>query len=54
MALTGKPDGYTLSQVPVTVMRLPLMQKHNWDAQRDFSYIIHLSGYVLRRHRQGG
>ena len=47
MALSAKPDGYTIAQVPVTVMRLPLMQKHNWDAVRDFSYIIHLSGYVL-------
>ncbi len=47
MALSAKPDGYTISQIPVPVMRLPLMQKHNWDAQRDFTYIIHLSGYVL-------
>ena len=47
MALSTKPDGYTISQVPITVMRLPLMNKHNWDSVRDFSYIIHLSGYVL-------
>ena len=47
MALTAKPDGYTISQVPIPVMRLPLMQKYAWDAERDFSYIIHLSGYVL-------
>ena len=47
MALTAKPDGYTLAQIPVTVMRLPLMQKHNWDAQRDFSYVIHLTGYTF-------
>lgn len=47
MALTAKPDGYTIAQIPITVMRLPLMNKHNWDAERDFSYIIHVSGYVL-------
>jgi tripartite-type tricarboxylate transporter receptor subunit TctC len=47
MALTAKPDGYTLSQIPVTVMRLPLMQKHNWDALKDFTYIIHLTGYTF-------
>ena len=47
MALAAKPDGYTLSQIPVTVMRLPLMQKHNWDALRDFTYIIHVTGYTF-------
>ena len=47
MALTAKPDGYTLAQIPITVMRLPLMQKHNWDALRDFSYVIHLTGYTF-------
>jgi tripartite-type tricarboxylate transporter receptor subunit TctC len=47
MAATAKPDGYTLSQIPVTVFRLPLMQKTSWDAQKDFSYIIHLTGYTF-------
>ena len=47
MALTSKPDGYTLAQIPVTVMRLPMMQKHAWDALRDFTYIIHLTGYTF-------
>lgn len=47
MALTAKPDGYTLAQIPVTVMRLPMMQKHNWDALRDFTYVIHLTGYTF-------
>ena len=47
MALSAKPDGYTIAQIPVPVFRLPLMQKHNWDAVRDFSYIVHVSGYVL-------
>lgn len=47
MALSAKPDGYTIAQIPITVMRLPLMQKYNWDAVRDFSYIVHVSGYVL-------
>ncbi len=47
MALTAKPDGYTLSQIPVTVMRLPLMQKRNWDALKDFTYVVHLTGYTF-------
>ena len=47
MAAAARPDGYTIAQMPVTVMRLPLMQKTTWDARRDFSYIIHLTGYTF-------
>ena len=47
MAASAKPDGYTLSQIPITVFRLPLMQKTTWDATKDFSYIIHLTGYTF-------
>jgi tripartite-type tricarboxylate transporter receptor subunit TctC len=47
MAATGKPDGYTIAQMPITVMRLPLMQKTTWDASRDFTYIVHLTGYTF-------
>jgi tripartite-type tricarboxylate transporter receptor subunit TctC len=46
MAATGKPDGYTIAQMPVTVYRLPLMQETTWKAD-DFTYIIHLTGYVF-------
>jgi tripartite-type tricarboxylate transporter receptor subunit TctC len=47
MAATGKPDGYTIAQMPITVMRLPLMQKAAWDAIKDFTYIVHLTGYTF-------
>lgn len=47
MALTAKPDGYTIAQIPVTVMRLPLMSKRNWDSLKDFTYIIHNTGYTF-------
>lgn len=47
MALTAKPDGYTIAQIPVTIMRLPLMQKRNWDSLKDFTYIVHLTGYTF-------
>jgi tripartite-type tricarboxylate transporter receptor subunit TctC len=47
MAANGKPDGYTIAQMPITVMRLPLMQKTTWDAMRDFTYIVHLTGYTF-------
>lgn len=46
MAATAKPDGYTISQMPITVYRLPLMQETTWKPD-DFSYIIHLTGYVF-------
>jgi tripartite-type tricarboxylate transporter receptor subunit TctC len=47
MAANAKPDGYTIAQMPITVMRLPLMQKTAWDATADFTYIAHLSGYTF-------
>jgi tripartite-type tricarboxylate transporter receptor subunit TctC len=47
VAATAKPDGYTLAQIPITVMRLPLMQKVTWDARKDFTYVVHLTGYTF-------
>lgn len=47
MAATAKPDGYTISQIPITVFRLPLMQATPWDALKDFTYIVHLTGYTF-------
>jgi tripartite-type tricarboxylate transporter receptor subunit TctC len=46
MAATAKPDGYTIGQIPITVFRLPLMQKTTW-THEDLTYIIHLTGYVF-------
>jgi tripartite-type tricarboxylate transporter receptor subunit TctC len=47
MAATAKPDGYTISQIPITSLRLPLMQKTTWDPEKDFTYIVHLTGYAF-------
>ena len=47
MAATAKPDGYTISQIPIAVYRLPIMQNTTWDPLKDFTYIIHLTGYVF-------
>lgn len=47
MAATSKPDGYTIAQIPITVMRLPMMQKVSWDAEKSFTYIVHLTGYTF-------
>ncbi len=47
MAAAAKPDGYTISQIPITVFRIPLMQQVSWNADTDFSYIVHLTGYTF-------
>jgi tripartite-type tricarboxylate transporter receptor subunit TctC len=47
MAATAKPDGYTISQMPIGVYRLPIMQKATWNPETDFTYIAHLTGYVF-------
>lgn len=47
MVAAAKPDGYTVSQIPITVFRYPLMMKTTWDPLKDFSYIIHLTGYTF-------
>jgi tripartite-type tricarboxylate transporter receptor subunit TctC len=48
-ALAGgaKPDGYTFSQMPITVFRLPHMMKTPYDPMADFTYIVHLTGYTF-------
>ena len=43
----AKPDGYTIAQIPITVFRLPLMQEVSWDPDKDFTYIVHLTGYTF-------
>lgn len=47
MAASAKPDGYTLSQLPLGAFRIPHMQKVNWDPLRDFTYVIGLTGYTF-------
>jgi tripartite-type tricarboxylate transporter receptor subunit TctC len=47
-ALVGaKPDGYTLSQMPITVYRQPFLTKTAFDPLTDFTYIINLTGYTF-------
>jgi tripartite-type tricarboxylate transporter receptor subunit TctC len=47
MAALAKPDGYTIAQIPVPVLRTPLMQQTTWDPIRDFTYMIQLTGYTF-------
>jgi tripartite-type tricarboxylate transporter receptor subunit TctC len=49
VAANAKPDGYTIVQMPITMYRFPVMKdkKVTWDPLKDFSYIIHLTGYTF-------
>ena len=47
MARTAKADGYTIAQFPLGMLRLPQMQKTQWNPLTDFSYIIGVSGYTF-------
>lgn len=47
MAQTAKPDGYTISQFPLGMLRIPHMQKTAWHPINDFTYIIGVSGYTF-------
>ena len=47
MAASAKPDGYIISQIAIPVLRLPLMQDMSWDASKDFTYILNLTGYTF-------
>jgi tripartite-type tricarboxylate transporter receptor subunit TctC len=47
MAAGAKPDGYTVAQLPITVFRMPFIQKTSFDPTKDFTYIIHITGYTF-------
>ena len=47
MAANARPDGYTIAQIPITVFRLPFIQKTAYDPAKDFTYIIHVTGYTF-------
>ena len=47
MAASARPDGYTVAQLPITVFRMPFIQKTSFDPAKDFTYIIHVTGYTF-------
>ena len=47
MARTAKPDGYTITQFPMSMLRMAHMQKTAWNPVTDFTYIIGVSGYTF-------
>lgn len=47
MALNARPDGYTIAQFPMGMLRIPHMQKQQWHPINDFSFIVGVSGYTF-------
>ncbi len=47
MALNARPDGYTIAQYPMGMLRIPHMQKQQWHPLNDFSFIVGVSGYTF-------
>ena len=45
--VNAKPYGYTLAQLPISVLRIPHMQKVQFDALKDFTWIACLTGYTF-------
>ena len=45
--VNAKPDGYTVTQLPLGVFRLPHMQKTTFDPLKDISYVVCLTGYTF-------
>ena len=48
MAQEQKGDGHLIGQMPISVFRIPAMSRRpTFDPAKDFSWIIHLTGYVF-------
>lgn len=47
MAASARPDGYTIAQFPLGMLRYPHMQKTAWHPIHDFTFIAGLSGYTF-------
>ena len=46
MLRSGKPDGYILSQMPQPILRIPHIQKTEFDVLNDFTWIIRIIDYT--------
>ncbi len=45
--VTAKPDGYTVTQLPLGIYRIPHMQKTAFDPIKDLTHVICLTGYTF-------
>ena len=44
---SARGDGYTVAQLPISVFRIPHMQKVQFDTLKDFTWIACLTGYTF-------
>ena len=47
MAATARPDGYTISQIPFSLLRAGASERMKFDPATDLAYIIGLTGYTF-------
>ena len=47
MTAMAKPDGYTISQLAMSVFRQPYINKVSYDPAKDFTYIMGVSAYTF-------
>jgi len=45
--VNARPDGYTVSMIPITALRLPHMENVAFDPMKDIGYVMGVSGYVF-------
>ena len=45
--VNARPDGYTLSQLTIGIVRFPHMQKTQFDPLKDFTFVACLTGYTF-------
>jgi tripartite-type tricarboxylate transporter receptor subunit TctC len=43
----ARPDGYTISQIPISVFRVPHMNKTPFDPMTDITFVLGVSGYTF-------
>ncbi|HYF09940.1 MAG TPA: tripartite tricarboxylate transporter substrate binding protein, partial [Acetobacteraceae bacterium] len=43
----ARPDGYLVTQLPASAVRVQLLQRMPYDTLRDFSPIVHVTGYTF-------
>ena len=43
----ARPDGYLLTQLPASAVRVQLLQRMGYDVLRDFTPIVHVTGYTF-------
>ncbi|QJR14779.1 tripartite tricarboxylate transporter substrate binding protein [Usitatibacter palustris] len=45
--MNAAPDGYTITQIPISAFRIPHIEKTPYDPISDLTYVIGISGYMF-------